>query len=193
VRIGKFYRCFAASVAFWAVLAGGGTTWAAGTLYTGGVVFTLADGEAAPAAVGNLLVSDDGLVLAAGPGAEPVAGTPGRDGAMRVNMAGKFILPGFVSGHSHLWQSAFRGIAPDGELWPWIKALHFTYGGFFADGDFAAFTRHGAYDQLTNGVTTTFNPSHFLGRDFALHGAIHRRAGRAAAFHFRVGARLDGG
>lgn len=167
MRMEKMIRGVVASMALGAVLAGGGSEAGAATLYTGGVVFTLAEGEVAPAPVGHLLVSDEGLVLAAGPGAEPVAGTPGLDGAVRVNMAGKFILPGFVSGHSHLWQSAFRGIAADGELWPWLKALHFTYGGFFADGDFAAFTRHGAYDQLTHGVTTTFNHSHFLGRDFS--------------------------
>ena len=136
------------------------------TLYTGAVVFTLADSEKAPAPVGHLLVSAEGLVLAAGPGAEPAAGTPGLADATRVDLTGKFILPGFVSGHSHLWQSAFRGIAPDGELWPWLRALHFTYGKHFADGDFAAFTRHGACDQLTHGVTTTFNHSHFLGDSF---------------------------
>lgn len=136
------------------------------TLYTGATVFTLADSEKAPAPVGHLLVSAEGLVLAAGPGPEPAPATPGLSDATRVDLTGKFILPGFVSGHSHLWQSAFRGIAPDGELWPWLRALHFTYGGFFADGDFAAFTRHGACDQLIHGVTTTFNHSHFLGDDY---------------------------
>jgi 5-methylthioadenosine/S-adenosylhomocysteine deaminase len=136
------------------------------TLYTGAVVFTLADTETAPAPAGHLLVSAEGIVLAAGPGAEPASTTPGLADAVRVDLKGKFILPGFVSGHSHLWQSAFRGIAPDGELWPWLTALHFTYGGHLADGDFAAFTRHGACDQLINGVTTTFNHSHFLGRNF---------------------------
>lgn len=136
------------------------------TLYTGATVFTLADTEKAPAPVGHLLVSAEGLVLAAGPGAEPAATTPGLADATHVDLTGKFILPGFVSGHSHLWQSAFRGIAPDGELWPWLRALHFTYGRHFADGDFAAFTRHGACDQLTHGVTTTFNHSHFLGDSY---------------------------
>ena len=40
-----------------------------------------------------------------------------------VNLSGKIIMPGFVSGHSHSWQSAFRGIAPDGELWEWLVVL----------------------------------------------------------------------
>jgi cytosine/adenosine deaminase-related metal-dependent hydrolase len=130
------------------------------------VVFTLADGETTPAPIGHLLVSAEGLVLSAGAGAEPASDTPGLKNANRVDLAGKIILPGFVSGHGHLWQSAFRGIAPDGELWPWLKALHFTYGAFFSAGDFAAFTRHGACDQLIHGVTTTYNHSHFLGSNF---------------------------
>jgi len=136
------------------------------TLYTGGVVFTLADGETTPATSGHLLVSAEGIILSAGPGAEPAPSTPGLADAVRVDLAGKFILPGFISGHSHLWQSAFRGIAPDGELWPWLNALHFTYGKHFAAGDFAAYTRHGSCDQLIHGVTTTFNHSQFLGKNF---------------------------
>jgi 5-methylthioadenosine/S-adenosylhomocysteine deaminase len=135
----------------------------AATLYHGALVFTLAAGAPAPAAPGHLLISDEGLVLAAGEGAEPPADTPGLAGAKRVDVSGKLILPGFVSGHSHLWQSAFRGIAPDGTLWPWIRALHRTYGQHLADGDLGAFTRHGAFDQLIHGVTTTHNHSHYLG------------------------------
>jgi 5-methylthioadenosine/S-adenosylhomocysteine deaminase len=141
----------------------------AATLYQGAFVFTLAKDAPAPTAPGYLLVSDDGFVLAAGEGAEPPADTPGLAEAARVDVTGKIILPGFVSGHSHLWQSAFRGIAADGTLWPWIKALHRTFGQHVADGDMGAFTRHGAFDQLVHGVTTTHNHSHFLGDDFALY------------------------
>ena len=72
-------------------------------------------------------------------------------------------MPGFVSGHNHLWQSAFRGIAADGELYPWLQALHWTYGSHFGDGDLYAFTLHGALDQMMHGITTTYSHSQRLG------------------------------
>jgi 5-methylthioadenosine/S-adenosylhomocysteine deaminase len=87
-------------------------------------------------------------------------------GTKTVDLTGKIVMPGFVSGHSHLWQSVFRGIAPDGELHPWLRALHWRYGSFLEDGDFGAFTRHGAYDQLRHGITTTYNHSHWMGKSY---------------------------
>jgi len=38
-----------------------------------------------------------------------------------IDASGMMIIPGFVSGHSHLWHAAFRGIAADGELRPWLR------------------------------------------------------------------------
>jgi len=137
----------------------------------GATVLTLAEGEDSGIGEGVVLVSGDGVVEAVGKG-DPME-SPGvrarhdRADWRTVDLAGKFILPGFVSGHSHLWQSAFRGLAPAGELHPWLRALHWTYGAGFADGDVAAFTLHGAYDQLRHGVTTTYNHSHWLGKGFA--------------------------
>lgn len=152
-----------------AVSAGRCAAAAPATLYTGAWVFTLADGVAGPREPGHLLVSADGFVLAAGPGLEPPAATAGLADARRVDLTGRILLPGFVSGHSHLWQSAFRGIAADGELYPWLNALHRTYGKFFVEGDFAAFTRHGALDQLRHGVTTTYNHSQSIGGSYEIY------------------------
>lgn len=141
----------------------------AATLYRGATLLTLAAGADAPFAPGFLLVGDDGAIaaLGAGDGADDPAVTKARSspGFATVDLAGKIVLPGFVSGHSHLWQSAFRGITPAAELSGWLAGLHYTYGRSFAAGDFAAFTRHGAYDQLRHGVTTTYNHSHFFGGD----------------------------
>lgn len=80
----------------------------------------------------------------------------------RIDASGKMVIPGFISGHNHLWQSAFRGLAADKELWGWLEALHFTYGAHFQDGDFYNFTLHGALDQLSKGITTTYNHSQRL-------------------------------
>ncbi|MGB0371203.1 MAG: amidohydrolase family protein [Opitutales bacterium] len=113
-----------------------------------------------------MLVSDDGYITSLGKG-EPDSETVA-SAANIISLEGKIVMPGFVSGHSHLWQSAFRGIAPDGELWPWLQALHWTYGDNFTEGDMKAFTAHGAWDQLCHGVTTTYNHTHWLDHDYAI-------------------------
>jgi cytosine/adenosine deaminase-related metal-dependent hydrolase len=145
----------------------------AATLYQGGTLLTLAAGADQAVTSGYFLVSDAGLITALGSGDgsnDPaVQAAKSAPTFSTVNLAGRIVLPGFVSGHSHLWQSAFRGFTPADGLHAWLNALHYTYGRFFAAGDFAAFTKHGAYDQLRHGVTTTYNHSHFLGPDFALY------------------------
>lgn len=133
------------------------------TLISNATILTLADNQDA-SFIGDILIGDDGLIK------EITAGPIGRsslhDNTVVVDATDKIVIPGFVSGHSHLWQSAFRGIAPDGELWPWLEKLHFVYGQHFDDGDFYAFTLHGAIDQLIHGITTTYNHSHWLGDDY---------------------------
>ncbi|MEM9623891.1 MAG: amidohydrolase family protein, partial [Pseudomonadota bacterium] len=79
-----------------------------------------------------------------------------------IDATGKIVMPGFISGHNHLWQSAFRGLAADQELYGWLGALHWTYGDLFVDGDFYTFTLHGALEQLSRGITTTYNHSQRL-------------------------------
>lgn len=109
--------------------------------------------------VGYLLTDKNGRIAEVGAG--PYSGA--RDAIVeQIDGSGKVLMPGFVSGHNHLWQSAFRGLAPDGELYPWLQKLHWTYGDFFVDGDFYWFTLHGALDQLQHGITTTYSHSQRL-------------------------------
>ena len=127
------------------------------TLVAGATVLTMAPEQPEPFN-GYLLFDDSGILEVA----------PGRysgdlDGLEVIDARGLVLMPGFVSGHNHLWQSAFRGIASDGELHPWLQALHWTYGNDFSDGDFYAFTLQGALDQLQHGITTTYNHSQRLG------------------------------
>ncbi len=131
----------------------------AGVLVENATLLTMAEGGEAPY-TGYLLSGDDGLIEAVGPGAYP-DDVP--DGVERVDAGGKLVMPGFVSGHNHLWQSAFRGIALDSVLYPWLEALHRTYGDYLGEGDFYWFTLHGALDQLSHGITTTYNHSQRLG------------------------------
>jgi cytosine/adenosine deaminase-related metal-dependent hydrolase len=115
------------------------------------MIVTMADG---PASVidGYMEVGDDGRIIRIEAGdPDPLAVDE------LVDARGRIVMPGFLSGHNHLWQSAFRGLAGDKELYGWIENLHWTYGKFFQDGDMYNFTMHGALDQLRNGITSTMN------------------------------------
>ena len=131
------------------------------TLIKNATILTLAKGED-EAFSGYMVIEDDHIrVLGEGPF------DPRQHQSITVentvDVEGKIILPSFVSGHNHLWQSVFRGIAADSELVAWLQALHWTYGDYVGKGDFYNFTLHGALDQLSHGVTTTYNHAHRLG------------------------------
>ncbi len=121
-------------------------------------ILTLAEGQDEPF-TGYLLSDADGAIVAVGKGS--YEGKLDYETSV-VDATGKIVIPGFVSAHNHLWQSAFRGLAIDEVLWPWLQALHWTYGDNFGDGDFYWFTLHGAMDQLAHGITTTYSHSQRL-------------------------------
>jgi 5-methylthioadenosine/S-adenosylhomocysteine deaminase len=128
----------------------------AATLIKNATIMTLAEGDDS-AFVGYLLIEGEKIsTIAEGPVPLDVRADK------VIDASGKIVMPGFVSGHNHLWQSAFRGIAADKELYGWLGDLHWTYGSFFGDGDFYNFTLHGALDQLSRGITTSYNHSQRL-------------------------------
>ena len=114
---------------------------------------------------GYLAVGTNHRLLCVAPG-EPPSDLTAKE---VLDLHGKVIMPGFVSGHSHLWQSAFRGVAPDQLVMAWVTLLHRTYGPFFGKGDLYAFTLHGALDYLRHGITTAFNYSQTLNLPNALY------------------------
>jgi imidazolonepropionase-like amidohydrolase len=88
---------------------------------------TLIDGSRA-APVGNAtLVIADGRIQAAGPGSE----TPIPEGAERMALAGKWIIPGLIDAHVHFFQSAslyarpdvidLRGLRPYADEAAWVR------------------------------------------------------------------------
>jgi len=134
----------------------------ADTLIYGGSILTMADEQTAPF-IGYVHIKED-KISAIG----PMSDVPSHAGH-RIDASGKVVIPGFISGHNHLWQSAFRGIASNQALYGWLKALHWTFGDYFGPGDFYTFTLHGALDQLAHGITTTYNHSQRLGASEQLY------------------------
>ena len=99
-----------------------------------------------------LLVGDDGRITERGTGTPPSV----PEGTEVLDVEGKFVAPGFVSAHSHLFTSATRGLGVDQTLYGWCDSML----GFFANvsPDLIYWnTLHGSLDFLGNGVTTAFD------------------------------------
>ncbi len=101
---------------------------------------------------GYLIVGDDGVLTAVGPGSPPAV-----PGAVVWDAQGRWIIPGFISAHSHLWQSAYRGLAQDQTLTGWIQALYVERASKSSPDDFYWYTLEGSLDHLQHGVTSAFS------------------------------------
>jgi cytosine/adenosine deaminase-related metal-dependent hydrolase len=123
-------------------------------LITNATLLTMKPGENGPL-LGYMLVDDNGRIAALAAGAPP----GGTRAATTVDATGKIMIPGFVSAHSHLYQSAFRGLGIDHNTGEWRQDLA-LYSRSAADDDFYWFTLHGALDHLTHGITSVFNFSY---------------------------------
>jgi 5-methylthioadenosine/S-adenosylhomocysteine deaminase len=118
-------------------------------------IMTMAAGQRAPI-TGYLLIGEDGKLLAVAAG-DPPAGLAAKE---TYDAAGHWVLPGFISAHSHLWQSAFRGMAADKTLPGWIDQLYTQTASKAKPEDFYFFTLDGCLDHLQHGITAAYNFSY---------------------------------
>jgi cytosine/adenosine deaminase-related metal-dependent hydrolase len=116
------------------------------------MLITMADGERTPFE-GYLAADRQGRIIQIGRGEVPAELHPD----WTYDAGGKWVLPGFLSGHSHLTQSVLRGLAPGEELLGWIKAMGAHSRGGYVAGDLYAFALHGSIDYLRHGITTCYN------------------------------------
>jgi|SRR5450830_1232003 len=110
--------------------------------------------------LGYMAIGSDGNILQTAAGKSPSQFS----GAKHVDALGKWMLPGFISAHSHLWQSKFSGIAPDANLEGWIDALYGVEAPTLSAADLYALTRRGGMQHAKNGIVTAFNFT-FTGKD----------------------------
>jgi 5-methylthioadenosine/S-adenosylhomocysteine deaminase len=102
---------------------------------------------------GYLVVAADGTLSAVAAGDPPST----LKAAAVYDAHGHWIIPGFISAHSHLWQSAYRGLAPDQTLLGWIDELYGKRVAGASAEDLYWFTLEGALDHLRHGITSTYN------------------------------------
>jgi len=110
--------------------------------------------ERPPAPIdGYILVADDGTI------AQVRAGDPPSDlhPAQTWDGHGAWVIPGFISAHSHLWQAAYRGLAASSTLPGWIDDLYGQHALHNSPNDFYWFTLYGCYDHLQHGITAAYN------------------------------------
>jgi cytosine/adenosine deaminase-related metal-dependent hydrolase len=115
-------------------------------------LFTMASGPREPF-TGYLVVDGGGRLIAVGAGAPPPIFTAQETW----DAHGEWIIPGFLSAHSHLWQAAFRGIAQDQTLPGWIDGLYNKHALYAKSEDFYWFTLYGALDHLEHGITGAYD------------------------------------
>jgi cytosine/adenosine deaminase-related metal-dependent hydrolase len=116
------------------------------------LLLTMVPGQETPFA-GYIVVGKDETITEIGAGSPP----PGLSASATYDAAGKWIIPGFISAHSHLWQSAYRGLAPDKELNGWLDVLYGEHAPKAAAESFYWFTLDGALDHLRHGITAAYN------------------------------------
>ncbi|WP_292831561.1 amidohydrolase family protein [Microbacterium sp.] len=123
------------------------------------------------------------------------AGTPSVTADETLDVAGRFVAPGFVSSHSHLFTSGLRGLGVADTLYGWCDSMLGSTAHMTAEQLYWS-TLHGSLDFLSNGVTTAYN---FTDPLQAWESMVDgRRAGtadlRGLDYHFRQadGARDSG-
>ncbi|HEX4319467.1 MAG TPA: amidohydrolase family protein [Acidobacteriaceae bacterium] len=118
-------------------------------------LFTMAQGQR-DVFTGYLVVNEDGKLAAIAAG-DPPAGLSADE---TWDAGGHWILPGFLSAHSHLWQAAFRGLAADKTLPGWIDGLYIQHAQEAKAEDYYWFTLGGALDHLQHGITAAYDFSY---------------------------------
>ena len=115
-------------------------------------LFTMAEGQR-EVFTGYLVIDDAGKLIAVAAG-DPPASVQAKE---TYDAGGHWIIPGFLSAHSHLWQAAFRGIAADKTLPGWIDGLYNQKASKAKPEDFYWFTLDGALDHLEHGITAAYS------------------------------------
>ncbi len=121
-------------------------------LVTHARLFTMAPAQREPF-TGYLAVGQDGTLLAVAAGDPPA----GMKAAEVVDAHGDWVIPGFISAHSHLWQAAYRGLAADSTLLAWLDEIYTKRAQKAPVEDFYWFTLLGGLDHLQHGITAAYN------------------------------------
>lgn len=77
-----------------------------------------------------------------------------------IDATGRWVLPGFVDTHRHLWQTTMRGLTANWNLKDYFWCIRSHFAGLHDPDDVYGGQYAGGLDALVNGVTTTIDHSH---------------------------------
>jgi 5-methylthioadenosine/S-adenosylhomocysteine deaminase len=115
-------------------------------------VFTMAPGQREPF-TGYFAVDEQGRISIIAKGDPP----PDLVAEKVIDAQQDWVIPGFISAHSHLWQAAYRGLAADSTLLAWIDDIYNKRAQKAVAEDFYWFCLLGALDHLQRGITAAYN------------------------------------
>ena len=115
------------------------------------LLLTMADGQKDPF-TGYMLIGQDGRIVKVAAGDPP----PDVSAAAVYDAGGKFVLPGFISAHSHIYCSPLRGTGADKTLLDWIAAWVPLISASSPE-DLYWYTLHGCLDFTRFGITSAYN------------------------------------
>lgn len=99
------------------------------------------------------LLVEDGVIIAIG---DNLSGVD----AERISARGRWVIPGFVDAHRHLWQTTMRSVTANWNLNDYFWCIRNNHAGLHTADDIYAGQFAGALDALSAGVTTTIDFSH---------------------------------
>lgn len=82
------------------------------------------------------------------------------DDAEVIDASKMLVLPGFINGHLHTWQTGLRGLAADWTVAEYMQAMHRGLATHFRPDDIYIANLMGALNQINNGATTLVDWCH---------------------------------
>ncbi|MFE4758182.1 amidohydrolase family protein [Streptomyces mirabilis] len=89
-----------------------------------------------------------------------VGGNLSAAGAEVVEAGGRIVVPGFIDGHRHAWQSLLHGLATDWGFAKYMRLVRGGYGGCFDADDAYLANLLGGLESISAGITTVVDHSH---------------------------------
>jgi 5-methylthioadenosine/S-adenosylhomocysteine deaminase len=102
---------------------------------------------------GDVLI-EDGKITEVAPKIEP------GDEVQVIDASGKFVLPGFIDTHRHMWQGALSNVAFDWNLGEYLWRMLGVVGAQFQPDDVYAGSILSAAQAINAGITTVFDFAH---------------------------------